>query len=379
MGLFDGGDPVGGEGSTAEIAAWLDAPVLLVVSAHGLARSIAALVKGYCDFDSSVRVVGVVGNNCGSERQASWLAESLAAAQLPPLAAAIPRGAFPTLPSRHLGLVTADSRNLTPAILGELASVMEKYGQMEAIVDMARSAPAMDELPASRAGGANRQDIRLGVARDAAFHFYYPDNMEALEKAGCELVFFSPIEDPELPDGLNGIYIGGGYPEEHAETLASNTSMLESIRRFAELERPVYAECGGLMYLSRGIESRDGSRCELVGLLPAWTRMLDRRKSLGYVEVALTGDSLFGGRGDRLRGHEFHYSELAEDPMAGSGWDSIYLATRRRSETAVHEGFQRGLTLASYVHVHFASMPAAVERFVSICASGRTYARCQRS
>jgi cobyrinic acid a,c-diamide synthase len=371
MGLFDGSDPVSPEGSTAEIAAWLDCPVLLVVNAHGLSRSIAALVKGYCELDSHIRVAGVVANHCGSERQSAWLAESLDAVQLPPLVGTFTRGAFPQLVSRHLGLVTADSRNVPHSLLLEIAAVMERCGNLEKILMIARSAPDI-EIEASNSGGPmNGKPIRLGVARDAAFHFYYPDNLEALETAGCELVYFSPLEDRCLPEGIDGLYIGGGYPEEHAEALAVNREMLDSVRRFAQSQRPVYAECGGLMYLAGGIESRDGKRLELVGLLPAWTRMLDRRKSLGYVEVTFTRDSLFAARGQRLRGHEFHYSELVGDPTSEADWNCVYLVKHRRSDQAIHEGFQSGRTLVSYVHAHFGSRPEAVERFVSVCSANR--------
>ena len=211
----------------------------------------------------------------------------------------------------------------------------------------------------------------MGLAFDAAFHFYYPDNLEALERAGCELIHFSPLHDESLPEGLDAIYLGGGYPEEHAETLASNKRMLDSIRSFAASDRPVYAECGGLMYLGQGIERTDGKRFELVGLLPAWTRMLDRLKSLGYVEVTLAEDSLFGKRGANFRGHEFHYSELLEDPSGHDGWRAVYRIARRRVDAVASEGFQSGKVLASYVHAHFASKPELVNYFVSLCEAAK--------
>lgn len=371
MGIFDGSDPVGPEGSSAEIAAWLHAPVLLVTHVHGLARSIAALVKGYATFDPEVNVAGVVANRCGSQRHGEWLAESLAAFGLPPVTAAIPRGAFPDLPSRHLGLVTADARSFSPQVLSVLGETLEKYGQMDRIVETARQAPVLsiDAAVQDRAHPLGR--VRVGIAYDEAFHFYYQDNLDSLEDHGCELVRFSPLTDRTLPERLDGIYIGGGYPEEHAAALAENRSMIQQIRDFSESARPLYGECGGLMYLSQGIECLDGTRVPLVGLLPFWTRMLDRLKSLGYVEFTLSGDSLFGRAGDRLRGHEFHYSELLGDASIHDGWEDVYRGQRRRSPAIMREGFQRGRTLASYVHVHFASHPDAVEHFVSTCISAR--------
>jgi cobyrinic acid a,c-diamide synthase len=170
-----------------------------------------------------------------------------------------------------------------------------------------------------------------------------------------------------LPPRLDGIYIGGGYPEEFAEKLAQNTKMLDAFKKFGESDRPIYAECGGLMYLAQGIETLDGKRHNLVGLFPAWTRMLDRLRSLGYAEVTLAGDSLFGRQGDKLRGHEFHYSELVSEEWQGSGWSTVYQVQRRRTAEPVPEGFQKGRILVSYVHMHFASRPESIRRFLSLC------------
>ncbi len=372
MGLFDGSDPVGPEGSTAEIASWLDAPVILVVNVHGLSRSVAALVKGYAAFEPDVNIAGVIANHCGSERHGSWLEESLRAFGLPPQVAAIPRGALPELPRRHLGLVTADPGNLPEAILVAMADALERYGAVDEMLKIARTAPGISKGPTTPEATHAGKPVRLGVARDAAFHFYYPDNLEALCAAGCELVEFSPVKDERLPEDLDGLYLGGGYPEEHAPALSENTTMLDSIRRFAAAGRPIYAECGGLMYLSQGIEARDGRRFDLVGLLPQWTRMLERLKSLGYVEFSLTQDSLFGRAGSTLRGHEFHYSELHGDPAESGQWTAAYLVKHRRTGKAVAEGFQRGRVLASYVHTHFASRPGAVAHFVSTCRAAAT-------
>lgn len=367
MGLFDGSDPVTSQGSTAEIAAWLDAPVILVVNVHGIARSIAAVVKGYASLEPSVKIAGVVANHCGTERHGAWLSESLGAFDLPGLVASLPRGVFPELPSRHLGLVSADARIVSDQVLDALSHAMERYGSMEQILEIAASAPALRDAQPLFSRHRKAATVRLGIALDEAFHFYYPDNLEALAAAGCELVQFSPCRDTSLPEGLHGIYLGGGYPEEFARELSENRTMVESIRRFAEAGKPLYAECGGLMYLSQGIESRSGERVRLVGLLPLWTRMLDRLKSLGYVEATLVNDSLFGKQGAQLRGHEFHYSELVGDPPQDSPWTAAYRIRHRRAQSDLTEGFQSGSVLASYVHAHFGSRPDAVEHFVAAC------------
>ena len=230
-----------------------------------------------------------------------------------------------------------------------------------------RSEPPLASPTIGEPKSASSQSrLRLGVARDAAFHFYYQDLFDALDAAGCEVVFFSPLADRRLPEGISGLYLGGGYPELHAERLVANGEMLAAIRNYATSGRPLYAECGGLMVLSRGIEA-DGRFYPLTGVLPARTRMLAAKKALGYVEVALTEDSLWGRRGDVLRGHEFHYSELIDDPASDPLWRKVYSVRRRRTDVVETEGYQNGAILASYTHLNFASRPAVVARFLERC------------
>jgi len=404
MGLFDGADPAGSEGSTAEIARWLDAPVVLIAEVYGMARSIAAVVKGYASFEKNLRLAGVIANRCGSERHASMLAISLAAEKLPPLVGGIPQDALPNLPSRHLGLVTADPGNLSPSVLDGLADAFERYASVDDILRIARSAPLLninvapsdtaslpsfikrgrgrfshtDENPPTslftkggQAGLEIDKRISIGVAHDAAFHFYYQDLFDELEMRGCTLYHFSPLAESCLPDNLDALYIGGGYPEEHAEILSANRQMLSAIREFSSSGRPVYAECGGLMYLCRTLEKQDGAQYPMAGIIPASTRMLDRLKSLGYVEVTLKADSLWGAGGATLRGHEFHYSELTADPTADAAWRTVYALKKRRSDSAAKEGFQSGRVLASYCHLHLASHPEALRYFIDHCGADR--------
>jgi len=365
MGLFDGADPATLEGSTAEIARWLRAPVILIASAHGMGRSLAAVVKGYADFEPEVKVAGVIANQCGSERHAAWLSDSLRVSSLPPLVGAIPRNAFPELEGRHLGLVTAHSGNLSGVVLDAFANIFDLHGSVDDLFELAQGLPSLETPPPERPTPS--KPIRIGIAFDAAFHFYYQDLFDEMELRGCELIRFSPMENNSLPERLDVLYIGGGYPEEHAEALSANLPMLTEIRQFAASGRPVYAECGGLIYLSRSLETLDGKQYPLAGLLPANTRMLNRKKSLGYVEVTLKEDSLWGVKGAIWRGHEFHYSELTEDPTVNPDWKTIYRARRPLSGIAADEGFQSGRVLASYIHLHLASRPEAVERFITRC------------
>jgi cobyrinic acid a,c-diamide synthase len=366
MGLFDGADAITSAGSSAEIARWLAAPVLLVANAHGVARSLAAVVRGFCGFEAGLEISGVIANRTGSGRHAAMLSDALQSAGLPSLVGAVPRNGLPGLPSRHLGLVTAGSDLLTPTLLAELADQVECSLQLDSILALAAAAPTL-QLPPSLQAATSSQPVRIGIARDGAFHFYYPDNLEALAAQGAELVPFSPLLDHGLPPDLQGIYLGGGYPEEYGAQLAANDRMLEAIRLFSATGRPLYAECGGLMYLSQGIELLDGSRHQMAGLLPFWTRMLPRRKALGYVEATLVQDCLLGNTGQSLRGHEFHYSEIIEE----TGQDTVrpYLVTKRRTTQPNRDGYAQGGILASYLHLQFAAHPEAAASFVQTCRS----------
>lgn len=362
MGMFDGADPVGIAGSTAEVADWLNAMVLLVANAHGAGRSFAAMVHGFAGFQSGVSVAGVIANRCGSERHVEGLRLSLAAAGLPPLLGAVRRDKLPQLASRHLGLVAAEESAVQT--LAALADAVESALDLDAIVALAERA---GEWQAAETTATAPMRARLGVAVDEAFSFYYPDNLEALERAGCELVIFSPLRDAALPDALDGIYLGGGYPEAHVGVLAENHSMIASIRAFAASGRTIYAECGGLMYLSAGITTLDGAFHPKLGVLSARTRMCPARKSLGYVEVTTTRETPWGPVGTVLRGHEFHYSELTEPPAC----DHVYEIRYRRDKEPVAEGYQTANIIASYVHLHFASKPGCADSFVDTMIHNR--------
>ncbi len=363
MGMYDGAEAASSRGSTADIAALLGAPVLLAVNARGAARSLAAVVKGFCDFEPDARIIGVAANFCGVDRHAGILREALASAGLPPLLAAMPKGALPELFSRHLGLMSADTRTLTAQTIQRLADAVEAHADINALI-AAASSTVPRKAEAARAPSAPL--ARIGVAMDEAFHFYYHDSLETLEKAGAQLVYFSPVRDAGLPEGLDGLYLGGGYPEVHAQALSRNTGMIRAVVEFAAAGHPVYAECGGLIYLSRGVEMADGARHSFAGILPVWARMRNSYKSLGYAEAVFSRDTLLGKSGGSVKGHMFHYSELIEDPLGCEGWQASY--TVRRKGVDAPEGFLGGRNvLATYLHAHLVSHPAAAESFVNRC------------
>lgn len=372
MGLFDGIGGVSDEGSTAQIARLTGAPVVLVVDAKGLARSAAALVKGFAEFDPEVRLAGVIFNGVGSENHGRVLREAVEGAcpELKVLGC-IPRDDRLHIPSRHLGLMTAEENPLPVEFLDHLVDLVRESVDLGmlwavAIPQGAPEAPAADVKSAGSGSPA-----RIAVARDAAFCFAYEDNLRLLEEAGAELVPFSPLADAALPADIAGLYLPGGYPEVFADTLAANRALAEAIRGVIEAGMPVYAECGGFIYLTGGVTDSHGDAAtlhEFVGIFPVTTRMLPRRKALGYREVELAAPALFGPVGTVARGHEFHYSEMGEMPPEV---ERAYRVRRAGVDLGL-EGYRYRNCLASYVHLHFGSNPGMAEAFVKHC---RNYAQ----
>lgn len=365
MGLFDGASPTGEEGSTAEVAKWIEAPVALVVDAGGMARSIAAVAHGFVAFDPALRVAAVIANRVGSRGHLDLLR---AAQRTPPVVGGLPRDADHTFPERHLGLRTADEATLPAELLDHWAAQAEGWLGIDALLAIARGAPALaGEALAERAFVPPR--CRIGLARDGAFHFYYADNLRRLEDAGAEIVPFSPVADEALPE-VDGLYFGGGYPEVFAERLADNAPMRDAVRAFAEGGGPIYAECGGLMYLTRAIVTTDGVRRPMVGIVPADAQMRDGLQALGYVEVETQARTILGPAGTRFRGHQFRYSELAPPPDP-SQVDCVYSLRKRRGGETAREGYRAKNVVASYVHAHWASNASVPAAFVEACSRFR--------
>ena len=362
MGLFDGASPTTEEGSTAEIAKWLKAPVLLVCDAGGMARSIAPLARGFATFDTDLHMAGLICNRIGSRGHLDLLRKATAGG--PPIMGGLPKDPALVFPDRHLGLRTADREAVPDHVFTAWGDRVNEWCDVDAIVSMARVAPPLPKIPtAERIIGEGRR-CRIGLAFDEAFHFYYEDNLRRLESLGAELVRFSPIRDLRLPD-VDGLYFGGGYPEVHAEALSQNSSMRQDIAAFGAASGPIYGECGGLMYLSRGIRTVDGTLHAMVGLVPSEAEMQDRLQALGYVEVETRVSTVFGPPGLRFRGHQFRYSDM----RLKADVDCDYTVRRRRDGQAFPEGYHIGNTLASYVHAHWASNPLMAEGFVQTCAA----------
>jgi cobyrinic acid a,c-diamide synthase len=372
MGLFDGYDGKTEAGSTAEMAKWLGLPVILVVDASAMARSVAALVHGFCSFDPDLNVTGVIFNRIGGPGHLQYLREALEGVPDITILGGLPRNESIAIPERHLGLVTQEEHHLTPERIDQLASFIEdnldltqmlQMSKVQSLKSKARSLQSADLRPRTVDLGLHPK-VRFGVARDEAFCFYYPDNLELVERAGAELVFFSPVHDTQLPTDLQGLYLGGGYPEVHAEQLAANTTMRQEIKTFIEQGRVVYAECGGFMYLTTGIRDIEGTVFPMVGVYPTGVRMLPRLKALGYVEVSVERKTdLFPP--EQARGHEFHYSELEREDFCGGSIETLYQVRKRRSNVPRLEGYLYKRCLASYLHLHFGSNPGFATALVS--------------
>jgi cobyrinic acid a,c-diamide synthase len=377
MGLFDGIGSSSSEGSSAQVATLTGAAVVLVVNARGMAASAAALVKGFAGFDPRVRLAGVIFNNVGSRSHGELLRQSLADS-LPELAVfgCVPRDESLEISSRHLGLVTAEDNPLSPTFIDRLVEMAEGCLDLDGLggLEILPGPPfskgeTLDfcgvlSPPFSKGRSGGTSPVSIAVARDTAFCFCYEDNLRLLQEAGAEIVFFSPLDDAGLPTGISGIYLPGGYPELHAEHLSANVAMKDAIRSAILADMPVYAECGGLIYLSEGVEDTG----DFIGIFPVRARMLPKRKALGYRQVKTCVPSVIGASGTAARGHEFHYSEVY---MLPEDIGRAYHVSRQGRQLAP-EGYCYRNCLASYIHLHFGCNPSIAPAFVTACKAYRT-------
>lgn len=357
MGLFDGYSGKDESGSTSQMAKWLDLPVVLVVNARSMARSAAALVQGFENFDPDLNFAGVIFNQLGSGSHLQYLIDAMKTSVRMPCLGGILRDDRIEIPERHLGLVTGDEHVLKESDLDHLAGIIDQRIDTEMIFKEIK--PQSFKVPLTP---QKKATVKIGVARDKAFCFYYQDNFDILEKLGAELVFFSPILDNELPKGLDALYLGGGYPEVFAGLLSSNTAMLEDIRQASQKGMPVYAECGGFMYLCRSITDQENNRLRMVGCFPFNARMKNSMAAMGYRQIRMARDTIIGKKDMVVRGHEFHYSEIEIESCETA--DRVYLVAQRSGAASQSEGYQQYNTLGSYIHLHFGSNPDCCRQFI---------------
>jgi cobyrinic acid a,c-diamide synthase len=356
MGLFDGKDGVTETGSSAEIAKMLKLPVLLVLDCAKSARSVAATVLGFECFDPDLPLAGLILNRVGGLHHYRLLESAIQARCKTPILGWLPRETSIAIPERHLGLHAAGEREIS---LDALANLAETHFKVDAILKL--EFPLETAVSPATVKGESPH-VRIGVARDQAFSFYYEDNLDLLREQGAEIIPFSPIADRVLPADLDALYFGGGYPELYARELSENTPMLDQIRAFSRSGGHIYAECGGLLYLSQQLSTGDEAVYPMLGILPLTMEMTSKLVDFGYVTVTFTQDCLLGPRGTTIRGHSFHYSRICSDSEVATRYQVDFSLSGKQQK----EGFTRDNVLASYVHLHFGANPAVARHFAAV-------------
>ena len=368
MGLYDG-STLGS--STADLAVLTSSPVILLVDASASAESAGAVALGFASYRRDVRLAAVVLNRIAGEGHYRSARDSVAKATGLPVLGYLPSDPALALPERHLGLVEpGDSPDFGRATAA-LAAAVEAHVDLDALIAVAESAPSLDAAGpaaprregAGGAAGAGGRAVRVAVARDPAFSFYYEDNFDAMRDSGLEPVFFSPLADSALPPDSSGLYLGGGYPELHAASLGRNVAMCDSIRRAAEAGLPVFAECGGYLYLLGSLEDLEGSPHPGCGILPGRARMGKGLAALGYREGRTRRASVLGPAGTVLSGHVFHVSTVE----GAEGILSLRPPAEVASPAPELDGSARGSVFGSYLHLHFAKNPEALAGFAAAC------------
>ncbi|MCX5864684.1 MAG: cobyrinate a,c-diamide synthase [Deltaproteobacteria bacterium] len=354
MGMFDGHDS-----SSAALAKTLGVPVVLILDVRSAAESVAAVLKGFETLMSEVAPVAVILNRVASPRHLELVSGAIRKHCRAEILGHLPQNLDFSMPARHLGLFTGEEHPISPEALENLAATIQAQVNLPRLLELA----AGTAFPPAEIAGLRQESrpvqARIGVARDRAFCFYYEDNFDLLRAAGAELVFFSPLEDQNLPEGVHGLYLGGGYPELYARELSGNLSMRQAIFDWAQSGRPLYAECGGFMYLTEGIVGEDVGALPMAGVFPVTARMQKKRASLGYREVRLEKDCFFGPADTVLRGHEFHYSVIDAMP---DHIERIYAVNNDS-----REGYRHKNVLGGYLHLHFGFNPQMAVEFVRAC------------
>ena len=372
MGLYDGARSDSENGSTAQIAKWIKAPVILVVDARGMSRSVAALVYGYEQYDRRLPIAGIILNRVGSAKHFFWLKEIIEQKCRAPVVGYFPRELNISIPERHLGLVTIQENRLGKRYFRTLTRLVEQHMDLDLLLKQASPINPKTFLSKTERKSVaihkKKDTVRIGVARDEAFCFYYHDNLDLIKHYGGHLIYFSPLKDKDLPGDLDGLYLGGGYPELFALRLEANSLMRKAVKQFALRGGVIYAECGGLMYLGKKLKQSDNKTFKMVNVFPYSTIMDTRIQALGYYTVSARKTNILANRGDEVRGHQFRYSHLKEIPDLYSRAFSL-----KKDSTAkpMNEGFVYKNVLATYMHLHFGSNPGFANSFVVSCTKNK--------
>nr|VFJ77897.1 MAG: cobyrinic acid a,c-diamide synthase [Candidatus Kentron sp. FW] len=372
-GLYDGVD-IQGRNSNAALAGLLETPVVLIIDTRGITRGVVPLLLGYQAFEPKVEIAGVLLNRVGDSRHEGKLRAAIDYYTDLPVLGAIPQDTDIEVPERHLGLIPGNEFGNPDGFITRAAEIIEANAELEHLIDIAGAAPPLviegdhhgNSLPGPGMDTPSPQSIvKIGIPRDPAFGFYYPGDLTALRRAGAELVFFDTLSDPALPP-VDGLFIGGGFPEVHMETIEANTTLRKSIRAALRNGMPAYAECGGLMYLTRGI-SWHGKRCEMVGVIPAETIMHERPQGRGYVVLRETGKGPWdrsGQDGQTIEAHEFHHSSITTVPTPGEELQYAYEVLRGHGIDGQHDGIVYRNILAGFSHLRDVAENHWARRFV---------------
>jgi cobyrinic acid a,c-diamide synthase len=363
MGLFDGLSGTDETGSTAQIAKLLNCPVLLVIDVHNTARSAAAVAAGFKNFDPNVKVVGVILNNVAGEVHANWCRDAIEKVGLP-VVGWLPVNKKIAMPERHLGLVPTAEKNKA-SVYQEIIKFIEERLNISQIYQLAEAAgpfPMVEARKETKQRTKQKAKVKIGVAFDEAFNFYYPSNLNLLCQLGAEIIRFSPIHDKTLPD-VSGLYIGGGFPEMFLQQLEANQTMRQSILKAIDCGMPVYAECAGLMYLTKTVADFDGKSYRMVGALDGKTKMTNKTLVI-YSEAKVTASNILSQPNATIRGHEFHNSIITEIPQ---DTEFAYQMLMGEGIKDKKDGWIRSNVLASYVHIQFAQDDAIARAFVDNC------------
>jgi len=359
MGLFDGLD-VEGSGSTAEIAYMLQAPVILVVNCQRMTRSVAALVNGVVNFDPRIKIGGVILNHVARTRHKNMLISSIEKYCQVPVLGYVPKRTEIVIPDRHLGLIPAGEQEELKETVNRLGQLIEENVNLEELLKIAKQVTVLESPVREDSSGKNTGEVTIGVLRDKVFSFYYPENLDALRKQGAHLVFIDSLKDKCLPK-VDGLYIGGGFPEMFAQELEENHDLRREIKKTIEKGLPVYAECGGLMYLGRSIKMNE-SVYNMVGALPYDVVMEKKPQGHGYtINKALEGNPFFSPN-EEIRGHEFHNSRVINLDYSQVRFGME--VKRGKGITGKEEGILYKNVYAGYSHIHVASAPNWARRFV---------------
>lgn len=364
MGFFDGKNPKTNEGSTADISMIIKSPVILVVNCASMARSAAAIVKGFQALGEDTNIVGVIANRVGSEGHYKIVKTAIEQECNVPVVGYLKRELDIEIPERHLGLIPSIERGDLDSFFDTLSEKVLETIDVDQLFELSTAKPINTNMIPSLFDKKKESSVTIAVAKDAAFNFYYPENLEILQSYGAAIVYFSPLANEPLPENVDGLYLGGGFPEEFAKELSHNGVAKETIRNAIDKGLPTIAECGGFMYLTESIETTQNTIHQMVGVIPGKVKMQSKRAALGYREITGQPNNFFINENEIARGHEFHYSTFEADLEIPHAYETKGMRGMKK------DGYLKGNLVAGYTHFHFGSCPEIVGNWILNCQRG---------